>query len=128
MAAFRGIILELGSLAPNDADLLFRFQEGLKDEVRREVYMQRPTLLEDAITLAERADSAIYMSSRRSRQPPHDPMDWSPGVAAQASSSGGGRGGGRGGRGAGRRPPRPVRCWQCGQEGHVKRDCPQSKN
>ena len=82
MTAFRGIILELGSSAPNEADLLFRFQEGLKDDVRREVYMQRPTLLEDAITLAERADSAIYFSTRRGRQSSSDAMDWMLAVSA----------------------------------------------
>jgi hypothetical protein len=44
--------------------LLFRFIEGLNDDVRREVYMERPTLLADAIALAERADSALFHSKR----------------------------------------------------------------
>ena len=85
VAAFRGIILELGSSVPNDGDLLFRFIEGLRDEVRREVYMERPVLLEDAITLAERADSALFYSRRHGRQScDPDAMDWSPGAVATA--------------------------------------------
>ena len=67
VAAFWGIILGLGSAVPNDGDILFRFIEGLRDEVRREVYMERPILLEDAITFAERADSALFYSHRGGR-------------------------------------------------------------
>ena len=83
-AAFRNVVLELDTAAPNDGDLLFRFIEGLNDDVRREVYMERPTLLADAIALAERADSALFHSQRGgkrvARRDQSEPMDWSYGL------------------------------------------------
>ena len=109
-SAFRNVVLELDTAAPNDGDLLFRFIEGLNDEVRREVYMERPTLLADAIALAERADSALFHIRRggkraANRRDQSEPMDWSYGpVANVASGQSRGESSKRGG---------PIVCWNC---------------
>ena len=62
---FRTIVLELGSKAPDDAGLVFQYIEGLKDAVKMQVLLQRPTVLSEAEQLAERADMTLYRTAPR---------------------------------------------------------------
>ena len=66
IAAFRGIVVELGDEAPNDNDQLYMFIAGLKPAVQLQVRLQRPKLLTEAEELAEATDSALYYTQHRS--------------------------------------------------------------
>ena len=51
------------------ADAVYRFVKGLKPQIRLHVELQRPTTVNDAIRLAQAADSALYFTNRLPCQP-----------------------------------------------------------
>jgi hypothetical protein len=54
VAAFRQLTLEIQEMHPSDR--LYRFVEGLKPDLRKDVKKARPATIEDAIALAEELD------------------------------------------------------------------------
>ena len=57
---FSGLLLEVPEMHP--ADAVYRFVKGLKPQIRLHVELQRPTTVNDAIRLAQAADSALYFT------------------------------------------------------------------
>ena len=57
---FSGVLLEVPEMHP--ADAVYRFVRGLKPQIRLHVELQRPTTVNDAIRLAQAADSALYFT------------------------------------------------------------------
>ena len=62
VSEFRRIQLELGSFALDDGAALFQFLTGLKDQVRAQVLLARPTGFEDAVLVVEQSDAAIMFA------------------------------------------------------------------
>jgi hypothetical protein len=58
--AFSGLLLEVPDMHP--ADAVYRFVRGLKPQVRLHVELHRPSTVNDAIRLAQAADSALYLA------------------------------------------------------------------
>ena len=54
---FSGLLLEVPEMHP--ADAVYRFVRGLKPQIRLHVELQRPSTVNDAMRLAEAADSAL---------------------------------------------------------------------
>ena len=55
---FSGLLLEIPHMHP--ADAIYQFVKGLKPQIRVHVELQRPPTVNDAMHLAQAADSAVY--------------------------------------------------------------------
>ena len=55
---FSGLLPEIPHMHP--ADAIYQFVRGLKAQIRLHVELQRPSTVNDAIRLAQAADSALY--------------------------------------------------------------------
>ena len=55
---FSGLLLEVPHMHP--ADAIYQFVKGLKPQIRLHVELQRPATVNDAMRLAQAADSALY--------------------------------------------------------------------
>ena len=53
-------MIELGSEAPDDSQLMFMFVDNLKPEVKRHVLLSAPRDLNTAMLKAERVDNVAY--------------------------------------------------------------------
>ena len=60
--AFRACLLELGTDGPDDKGAKFLFVEGLRDNLKTQVLLQRPQMLAAAIQLAEIAGGSITLA------------------------------------------------------------------
>ena len=65
---FSGLLLEVPHMHP--ADAIYQFVKGLKLQIRLHVELQRPSTVNDAIRLAQAADSALCYAR------PTYPFDW----------------------------------------------------
>eukprot|EP00891_Asterochloris_glomerata_P002666 jgi/Astpho2/2666/Aster-07013 len=58
------------------ADAIYQFVKGLKPQIRLHVELQRPSTVNDAMRLAQAADSALYYTRPTcpiNRSPPAEP-------------------------------------------------------
>ena len=60
--------MKLGDRAPDENALVFDYIDGLKENARTEILLQRPNLLPQAEQLAERADAALFRKGQQKRQ------------------------------------------------------------
>ena len=116
---FSGLLLEVPEMHP--ADAVCRFVKGLKPQIRLHVELQRPTTVNDAIRLAQAADSALYFT--RPTYPVNRPTPSPTYMGPQPMQLG-----------ALNRPPklslaererlyREGKCFRCRQPGHLAEEC-----
>lgn len=137
---FRSLMPELPDMDTKDA--LFNFVQGLKYQCRLQVLMQKPFSLSEAYAYAEAYETAeqcakVGNNRRQSNFSPFNksfgqpsssyvnhgptPMDLDaikPVDRRYGGSNGGGSNGGRSNDGIMR-----VKCFKCGERGHIRRDC-----
>ena len=69
---FRALAIEL-RMAMSESDLLFTYLNGLKESVQSQVMLTNPATLDQAMIVADRADSTFWFAGVRSadnRRPP----------------------------------------------------------
>ena len=123
---FLSLCTELADMAPVDA--LYLYIRGLKDQIRLQLRLQRPTELTAAITLAHHTESALHANTATNDRPQHQPTEpflrassrplqqrFQPTRTVPSATNG-------------VQPMdlgnRRVQCWFCGKLGHTQRYCP----
>ena len=80
---FSGLLLEVPHMHP--ADAIYQFVKGLKPQIRLHVELQRPSTVNDAMRLAEAADSALYYTQPTYHIQPANTFTSLPGTTTHAA-------------------------------------------
>lgn len=128
VAKLREVTVQIPDLS--EGEVLDKFIRGLKPAVRKELELRDPATLEEAIRMAERADSVEYRmrsayAERSARYgPSNGPVPMELGALNNSSAS-------QGAATLNRRDSKPKRdfsnvtCYVCGKKGHTSKICTQ---
>ncbi|GJU39888.1 putative reverse transcriptase domain-containing protein [Tanacetum coccineum] len=113
--------LEVKMMFSEESDKIEKYVGGFPDMIHRSVMASKPKTMQDAIEFAtELMDKKIRTFAERQRFGEKKPYGGSkPLSTANANTANNQRG-----TGAGQKPT----CYECGAQGHFKRDCPKLKN
>ncbi|GKB48267.1 putative reverse transcriptase domain-containing protein [Tanacetum coccineum] len=112
---------ELWNLKVKESDKIERYVGGLPDMIHRSVVASRPKTMQEAIEIeTDLIDKKIYTFAERQRFGEKKPYGGSKPLSPANTNASNNQRGTR----AGQKPT----CYECGAQGHFKRDCPKLKN